>query len=65
MTRFNNGFILLDTIIALLLLSLTLTSVYGLLIKSIQYQNRLVSEVLFMFDRGQEYYEYLQEIIEG
>jgi hypothetical protein len=58
-----DGFIFIDTTLTLLILSLTLTSVYGLVIKSIQFENRLIKEVSELIMSGEEYYEDLKNII--
>lgn len=59
----NEGFILLDVIIALLILSLTLTSVYSLLTRAIQLEHKLEVVMDELLDSGDDYDKTLKKYI--
>ncbi|MGL1892032.1 MAG: hypothetical protein OCD02_10415 [Spirochaetaceae bacterium] len=63
MTKKDEGFILVDTIIALLILSISLTSVYGLIIKTIDFELKLTDKVELIIDTIEDYDESLKNII--
>jgi len=45
MSKLDDGYILIDTIIALLILFLSLTSVYGLITKTLNYQSKVKEHI--------------------
>lgn len=62
-TKNDEGYILLDVIIALLILTLTLTSVYSLLTKTFQLENRLEVAMDELLDAGEEYDKTIKKYI--
>lgn len=62
MNNKEEGFILIDTIIALLILSLTLTSTYDLIIKSFKFEDKMTEHVSQLLNRSENYDESYKEI---
>ncbi len=62
--RGDEGFIFLDVIIALLILSLTLTAVYPVFIRSIQLEKKMVTQLEELIKSGETYDETIIEYIE-
>lgn len=62
MNKRDEGYILIDTIVALLILSITLTSVYGLFIKSLDMEKRILKNTLIILDKSDVYYETIKHI---
>lgn len=58
----DEGYILLDTIIALLILCLTLTATYGLFIKAFKLEETLNSSMDEILNEGNKYDEYIETI---
>lgn len=51
----EEGYVLIDTIVALFILAITLTSVYGLLTKSLNLEISLVNDMDEIISAGEEY----------
>ncbi len=63
MNRGNEGFILFDVILALLILSITLISVYPLIINSLKLEDKLLITMDKQLDSGEKYDENLKKNI--
>lgn len=63
MSRDDGGYILIDTIIALLILSISLTSIYSLVTKSIKLEEKLILKMDQIIESGESYDETLKKTI--
>lgn len=64
MIKKDDGFILIDTIISLLILTITLTSIYGLIIKSLNFEDIISTNLDIQIKESGEYDDCIKKITE-
>lgn len=64
MNKSDEGFILLDTVIALFILSVTLISIYSLVIKSLDFENKITTHVEKVLEENNKYEMSFAELLQ-
>lgn len=60
----NDGYVLIDAIIVLLILSLGLTSNYNLIIKTLKFENNINKNISLVLERSINYDQKIKNILE-